>query len=270
MNPIPISSRDNQHLKLARKVRDVDRSEMIFVEGSRLVEEAVRSDLEIAEVFIAESAVSAPRGSDLVKTLEDRGIPVFALSEKLFASISDTKGPQGIALLCRRPETTFQKFAATPQKVGDLPIYIYLNEVNNPSNLGAITRTAEAAGASGILVSDRSSDIFSPKALRAAMGSTFRTKIWANATFDEAARWAKTECLLLTAADAHAGTAYTEVDWTRPLLLIFGSEGHGLSGDVLAAIEEPVSIPMKGGVESLNLAVSSGILLFEAVRQNAR
>lgn len=269
MNRTPITSRDNQHLKQARKIRDGDRSGLIFVEGLRLVKEALLSDIDIVEVFITESALTGPHGDDVIKILEETRFSTFELSENLFASISDTKGPQGIALLCRRPETTFQKFAAKRESVGNMPIYIYLSEINNPSNLGAIARTAEAAGAGGVIVSNRSSDIFSAKALRAAMGSTFRMTIWESATFDEAAAWARTQGLVLTAADSRAASAYTEVDWTKPRLLVLGSEGHGLGSDVLASVDEAVRIPMKSGVESLNLAVSSGILLFEAVRQNA-
>ena len=258
-----ISSRDNQRLVNARKVRDGRVDGRVFIEGRRLVEEALRSGVEIEECFFA----SGFGDDDLVYAAAEKARNTFELSEKLFDSIADTKNPQGIILIAKRPSggsAGIEKRLGTGQ-----PIVLFLKEINNPANLGAILRTAEAAGVAGVIVSENSSDIYSPKALRAAMGSSLRLPVWEDASFADVMKWAGERNLTTTATDIGASHLYTDVDWKRPRLLIFGSEAYGLAVEDIAAVDETILIPMENGVESLNLAVSAGIILFEAKRQNA-
>ena len=144
---------------------------------------------------------------------------------------------------------------------------IFLSEINNPSNLGAIFRTAEAAGAAGIIISPDSADVFSTKAIRSAMGANLRLPACENVAIEEVLAWAAKKNLVPTAADISGGVSYTQIDWKVPRLLIFGSEAHGLNDAERDSIEEVINIPMENGVESLNLAVACGIVLFEAKRQ---
>jgi TrmH family RNA methyltransferase len=148
-------------------------------------------------------------------------------------------------------------------------IVVYLNKINNPSNLGAVMRTAEAAGATGIITSPGSVDAFSPKSLRASMGSAFRLPIVQNIPLIDAHHWAKENGMTCVAADISGGISYTAVDWNGPKLLVLGSEAHGLSDKDLNLIDEKIVIPMHAGVESLNLAVSAAVILFEAARQRS-
>lgn len=258
-----ITSRDNRRLVNARKVRDGKASGRMFVEGRRLVEEALRSGLVIDEAFVAEGFGDL----EMVEAVREMAGSMAEVSASVFDSVADTKQPQGIILIAKRPEN---KIAALESKLtsGGLPIVIFLSEINNPANLGAIMRTAEAAGVAGVIVSANSADAFSPKATRAAMGSNFRLPIIENADFDEVLQWAAGRELITTAADISAECSYLEVDWKTPRLLVFGSEAHGLGRNEMAAMDETVGIPMENGVESLNLAVSAGIILFEAKRQN--
>jgi len=144
---------------------------------------------------------------------------------------------------------------------------LFLSEINNPSNLGAILRTAEAVGVNGVIISENSADAFSAKSARSAMGANFRLTVRENANLKDVLLWAKKKNLVTTAADINTKNAYTQIDWKIPRLLIFGSEAHGLSVEDLKMIEEAIYVPMENGVESLNLAVSCGIILFEAKRQ---
>ena len=264
MNEIEkITSRDNQRLVNARKVRDGKGEGRIFVEGKRLVQETLRSGIEIEECFFR----SGFEDDDLLYAVADRAAGTIELSEKLFDSIADTKNPQGIILIAKRP---VGDASAIEDRLGSgLPIVVFLKEINNPANLGAILRTAEAAGVAGVIVSENSSDIYSPKALRAAMGSSLRLPVWEDASFADVMKWAGERNLTTTATDIGASHLYTDVDWKRPRLLIFGSEAHGLAVEDIASVDETILIPMENGVESLNLAVSAGIILFEAKRQNA-
>lgn len=151
----------------------------------------------------------------------------------------------------------------------EFPLVILLHQINNAANLGAVLRTAEAAGISGVVLTKNSTGAFAPKALRGAMGASFRLPIWMNADFFEALDWADRAGLVSVCADARAEKSYTEIDWKMPRLVIFGSEAHGLSEREKASVIEEMKIPMENAVESLNLAVSSGVILFEAMRQLA-
>ena len=265
-----IESRDNPRLKHARKVRDGHELEQIYVEGLRLAEEAIRSDLLVEACFYAASFGDTDRKRDLVAAVSWRSSEVFEIPDKLFSSIADTKSAQGIVMLCRRPKAdrnAFEKSFSLEKHA--VPLVVMLTEVNNPSNLGAVIRTAEAAGAAGLIVSRNSADAFSPKALRAAMGSAFRLPIWEEADVDEAFEWARSAGCRTIAASGDGEVEYTTVDWLRPSLLIFGSEAHGVDQNAISKTDITVRIPMSKSVESLNLAVSAGVVLFEARRQNA-
>ena len=259
-----ITSRDNRRLANARKIRDGKEPTRIFVEGRRLAEEALRSKLEFDECFVVEGF----RGDDLIEAFSVRTDRIAELPERIFQTIADTNQPQGIVVIAKRPETSSVEIESRLPS-GGLPIVVFLKEVNNPSNLGAILRTAEAADVAGVILSEKSADVFSPKALRAAMGASFRLPIWENVRFTEVLEWANRRNLITTASDISDGETHIKTDWTLPRLLIFGSEAHGLDETNLASVSEKIRIPMANEVESLNLAVSAGIILFEAKRQNS-
>jgi len=262
MHDIPkIVSRENGRLIHARKVRDGKvRSEM-FIEGRRLVSEALSSDLVIDECFVSDDF----RDLELLDAVSRRTEAIAQISARLFVSVADTDHTQGIIVVAKRPQGLAEKIESR-LGVSSLPIVVFLKEINNPSNLGAVLRTAEAAGVAGVIVSTHSAEVYSPKALRAAMGASFRLPIWTDAELGEVLRWAKAKNLRTTATGASSVTGYTEIDWKIPRLLIFGSEAHGLSESEMSGTEEKIRIPMESGVESLNLAVSAGIMLFEAKR----
>lgn len=257
-----ITSRDNSRLSHARKVRDGKISGEIFLEGLRLVEEALRSDVTLKECFYTERFAESLRASDVLDRISSAGVPAHQISESLFDSIADTKTSQGIAVTAARPETGR----------GQMPdvengLFIYLSEVNDPANLGAVFRTAEAAGVDGLILSSGSADTFSPKALRASMGSNLRIPVWEKTEFQSVLGFVREKGLRTVAADLSGTIGHPDIDWREASLIVFGSEAHGLTEEVLREMNAIFQIPMKNGVESLNLAVSAGIVLFEAVRQ---
>ena len=266
-----ITSRENPKIKLARKVRDGGRSaDLIFIEGARLSEEALRSDLLISEIFFTQSFSESERGRGFLE--QAKQFNLNQVSENVFDSLSDTKHSQGIIVLSRRPETG-KSILENSLKNDELkfPHIVLLHQINNPSNLGAILRTCEAVGAAGgVIVTRNSADVFSPKALRGAMGAAFRLPLWTNADYFEALDWAKKKNFRSVCADVNSKTSYTEIDWKIPRLMVFGSEAHGLSEEERAAVDEGLIIPMENEVESLNLGVACGVILFEAKRQVER
>src|SRR6185312_14866474 len=149
-------------------------------------------------------------------------------------------------------------------------LIVVMHRINNPVNVGAIMRTAEAAGASGIIATAHTTDPFSPKSLRGAMGSAFRLPVWFGPNYDDVISWLKQRNIQAVCADVHATKTYDEVDWRKPSVLIVGPESSGLSSAEIALADGSVRIPMHGPAESLNVAVATGILLYEAARQRGK
>jgi len=255
-----ITSRDNSLLRQVRAVRDGKVDELIYVEGLRLCEEALRSRLTIEAVVVSEELLRKERVAAVIQELSQASKRFGSVSEKLLESVSYTKTPQGIIVLAQRPESS-------EIQVGTNPLLVVLHQINNPVNVGAILRTSEAAGAAGVIATKNTSDPFSPKSLRGAMGSAFRLPIWSGPSYIEVIEWCRQRGIAIICAAVEATTAYTEIDWSRPSALILGPESTGLTAEELELADRRVSIPMKGMAESLNVAVAGGVLLFEAARQ---
>jgi TrmH family RNA methyltransferase len=264
---VKITSRDNSLLRRARVVRDGRVDELIFVEGLRLCEEALASSLDLEAVIYSDHIAQKPRAAKLITQLSERANTSASVSEKLLESISYTKTPQGIVLLAKRPPSDVANLTKRqPAK----PLIVILHETNNPVNVGAVVRTAEAAGATGLIATANTADPFSPKALRGAMGSAFRLPIWSGGTFAEAMAWCGGRRIQTVCADISAAATFSDVDWRKPSALLVGRESAGLVEEELASADVAVRIPMKGATESLNVAVATGVILYEAARQRAR
>ena len=262
-----ITSRDNSLLRVARAVRDGKNTEYIFVEGLRLCEEALRSALEIEALIVSEELLRKERAAGAITELDHAAERSASVSEKLLESISYTKTPQGIVVLARRPESSEKRLTGGIDKNA---LIVVLHQINNPVNVGAILRTAEAAGAGGVITTRNTSDPFSPKSLRGAMGSAFRMAVWSGPSYEETIEWCRKRKIDIVCADAEASLAHTDFNWTRATALILGPESTGLTDAETASANHVVRIPMHGAVESLNVSVAAGILLFEAARQRAQ
>jgi TrmH family RNA methyltransferase len=259
-----ITSRDNSLLRQARAVRDGKVEELIYVEGLRLADEALRSGLTLEAVIYSDQIARKENAAKLIEAISAVSHRAGSVSEKLLESISYTKTPQGIVVLADRPESSVQRL--TDAVDGD-SLLVVLHQINNPVNVGAILRTAEAAGADGVITTKNTSDPFSPKSLRGAMGSAFRLPIWRDAEFMDVIDWCRNRRISTISTDASAETPYTAINWKKSAALILGPESTGLAENELSEAEEIIAIPMHGAVESLNVSVAAGIVLFEAARQ---
>ena len=259
-----ITSRDNALLRQARAVRDGKADNLIFIEGLRLSEEALRSDLTLDSVIVSDELARKEKARNLIHELEAITDRTAVVSEKLLESISYTSTPQGIVVLAARPDNGEKHL---DDNMKHPALVVVMHRINNPVNVGAILRTAEAAGATAAIATRESSDPFSPKALRGAMGSAFRLPIWYGPTYGSAIGWCKDRGIATVCAELHAHTRHDEVDWKPASALILGPESHGLSSAEIALADQSVRIPMKGEAESLNVAVAAGVLLYEAARQ---
>jgi RNA methyltransferase, TrmH family len=259
-----ITSKDNSLLREARAVRDGKIEEMIFVEGLRLCEEAVNSQLPIYTLIFSDELAQKPKPAELIEKFSAASERVAIVSEKLLASISYSKTPQGIVMLAARPEMSQEHLSA---RQSESPLIVVMHRITNPVNVGAILRTAEATGVTGAIATENATDPFSPKALRGAMGAAFRLPIWFRPSYREVIEWCSQRGLKTVCAALDSATVYTEIDWTVPRALILGPETSGLTRAEIGAAAEATRIPMREPVESLNVSVAAGVLLYEAARQ---
>ena len=259
-----ITSRHNAVVRHTRAVREGKIQDLIFIEGVRLCEEAVRAALIIEDVLYTERFMEDARGAQLLAELRQVCQRINMVSQNVLTFVSDTKTPQGILLLARRPQVDRNALLG---KSGDKPLIVIMHQVGNPSNAGAMLRVAEAAGATGAIATEGSTDLFSPKALRGAMGSSFRLPLWTRARFDEVIVWCAEHGIRTIGTDVRALQSHTEIDWRSARAIIVGAEAGGLAETEKAAVDVNIRIPMRPPVESLNVAVALAIALYEAARQ---
>jgi TrmH family RNA methyltransferase len=264
MQPEIITSRDNSLLRHVRAVRDGRVDDSIFVEGMRLCEEALTSGLKIHAVVFSDEIARKQKPAELIEKLAAACDRLVCVDEKLLTHISYSKTSQGILLLAARPDSSEDRLT---HEQPDNSLIVIMHRITNPVNVGAILRTAEATGATGAIATENATDPFSPKALRGAMGAAFRLPIWYRPGYPQALEWCAQRGIKTVCADLNAKKNYTEFDWTVPCALILGPETAGLSSAEIAAANDAIKIPMREPVESLNVSVANGVLLYEAARQ---
>ncbi|HEY8188755.1 MAG TPA: RNA methyltransferase [Pyrinomonadaceae bacterium] len=266
MKPEIITSRDNSLLRHTRAVRDGKVEDEVYVEGMLLCEEALTSGLKIHAVIFSDEIARKKKPAELIEQLSNASDRLVCISEKLLSYVSYSKTSQGILLLASRPETSEEQFT---NKQLEPSLIVVMHRITNPVNAGAILRTAEATGSTGAVATENATDPFAPKALRGAMGAAFRLPIWYRPTYPQMLDWCKQRGVKTVCADLAAQRSYTELDWTGPCALILGPETSGLSASEIAAADVAVKIPMRAPVESLNVSVAAGVMLYEAARQRS-
>ncbi len=264
MSDLLITSRENPAIKLATAVREGRDRDRIFIEGLRLSEEAIDANLRIETVFFVQDQLLKARGSELLDRLQSTNARIIETTSRILDGISDTKNPQGIVLVATRPVDRTLSDISTAKKPLLLAI---LHKVGNPANTGGILRTAEAAGVSAVLATEGTADIYSPKSLRASMGSAFRLRVIQKLSFEQAIEECRARGLAVIGTAPDADLSYTQLDWTNPTAVVLGSEAFGLDRDELNQLDRTVTVPMNPPVESLNVAATAAIIFFEAARQ---
>ncbi len=255
-----ITSPANERLKQARRVRDGRQDDLIFVEGERLIEECLQSDLVLKECF--HSPEASPRAEKILTELANRNCPLLPTADAVLATISDTVNTQGLIVIAERPTAALDQLMTTDGLV------VCLDAVQDPGNFGAIVRTAESAGVVGVISLKGSVDAFAPKTLRSAMGSAFRLPIVTDVGADELAEKARSAGLKIVATAAEAETVYSDFNWQQPAIIVFGNEANGIRQELLERCDARIRIPLQAPVESLNVSAAAAVILFEAARQS--
>jgi TrmH family RNA methyltransferase len=255
-----ITSRQNPLVKRAQRIRSGTEPGYMFVEGVRLIEEAFDAGLPVEALIYTPTFAGDERGSELLDHVARRRCRGAIVPQRVMEAICDVESPQGAVALVIQPRFEIEDVFA-----GEAPV-VLLEGLQDPGNVGTILRTAEAAGAAGAVTTPGTSEPYAPKALRASMGSAFRLPVARRVTVEEAVEVARARRMPVLAASMGA-TRYTEADLRGPFLLLVGNEGAGLSAATLSAADRVVSVPLHGPVESLNAAIATAVILFEAARQ---
>src|SRR5262245_16553031 len=260
-----ITSSSNDRLKHARRVRDGREPGLIFVEGERLIEECLQSGLKLTACF--HTPDPNPRAQKIIAEMARRDCPLFPATIAALETVSDTVNTQGLIVIAERPQSGFDRTLAA--RDGVAPLIVCLDTARDPGNFGTIVRTAEAARASGVVATKGSVDAFSPKTLRSSMGSAFRLPVVTGVESEELLTRIRAAELRVVATAASGETAYSDYNWRRPTMVIFGAEASGVRQELLERCDERLRIPLRAPVESLNVAAAAAVVLFEAVRQRA-
>jgi TrmH family RNA methyltransferase len=257
-----VQSKQNSRLKdlrraLAHPGRDA--SGLAGIEGPNLLEEALRASLRVTTVFVAQGSEQLLEGFALPAETE-----VLLLPRELLDSALATETPQPVAALIEPPAWSWADVLGGANKTA--PLIVVLAGLQNPGNLGTILRSAEAFGATGILSLPGTVSEWNPKAVRASAGSVFRLPLLAVSAEDCFTRLRKASVKIWTTA-VHGAEAADCIDLRGPVALMIGNEGNGVPQELAAQADGAVTIPCPGPVESLNAAVASSVLLYEASRQ---
>ena len=260
-----ITSRRHPLVQAARDARAGGADQPLLLDGWHLLVEAVAAGLSVDAVVVDRPPADATAARAL-DALTKGGAQVMRASADLLQAMSPVRTPSGVVALARRPEMSLTRvFAAGPAFV------LAALDVQDPGNMGALVRTAEAAGATGVVAVGASADPLGWKALRASMGSAFRmplARVDAIGAVVDAARAVRSTVVALVPRD---GAAPDAIDAGRPVLLVMGGEGAGLPREVVARADLAVTLPMRPPVESLNVAVAAGLALYAvAARRPAR
>jgi len=268
-----ITSTANHRIRTIRSLtrrKERDTLGLAYVEGIRPVIEAIESGADLETVVIASDLLTSDRAYSVLSDLQQRtqspsyqhlNIEYLEVSARVFRSISNRDGPQGIAAVVRQRWEQLEDV-----HLRDEDCWVALVEIADPGNLGSILRSCDATGVDGVIVLGTSADPYDRTALRASSGTTFTRRL-VRSNWDSFTAWARSEGVAITGASGDAIQSYRGANYSSKSVLLMGSERKGLSQEQREACTNLVSIPMLGKTDSLNLAVATTLILYEQLHQ---
>ena len=247
--------------RAAASGRAIDADE-ILLDGVHLIEEAIAAGVVVEIAAFTTATAHSGEGGLLAARLDAGGTRILAVSEGVMEALSPVRTPAGVVAIGRHASSPLDDVFVPPPA-----LVVGIAGVQDPGNVGAIIRAAEAAGATGVVVTEASANPFGWKALRGAMGSAFRIPVASGIAVPLLLHTARAHGARRIATVPAGGLELSVCDLTSAVLVLVGSEGHGLDADTIQAADERLHISMAAQVESLNVAVAAGVILFEARRQ---
>lgn len=259
-----IESTSNPRIKELVKLRDRahrDSAGIVLIEGYRELLRAVDAGVRVSELYFCETFFLGENEPELIRRAADGGAAVFSVAETPFRKISYRDRPDGLIAIAQPVTRTLASLS-----LSRVPLLVIAQAIEKPGNLGAILRSADAAGTDGVLVCDGTTDVNNPNVVRASTGTLFTVPVVQTTTGD-AITWLRKHGIRIVAATPHASTCYAGIDFKRPCAIAVGAEQYGLRNDLLEQADDRVRIPMAGVADSLNVSTAATLLLFEAARQ---
>lgn len=259
-----ITSVQNQRVKDAARLRDRRQREKqgrTLIDGGREIERAFRSGIEILEVFLCDGFCHENAHQTLINALEDARIPVLGCSPEVFAKVSFGERAEGVVAVATTPHRTLADLTVTAPR-----LVAVLVGLEKPGNVGAVLRSADAAGVSAVIIADGCTDLFNPNAIRASLGTIFAVPV-CEATSQETLAWLRSHKFRMFAARVDGAIDYTRADFREPAAIILGSESEGLPSDWQGSDITAIQLPMRGIADSLNVSATAAVLFYEVVRQ---
>ena len=261
---ITITSRHNPFVQQCRDLargRSASNGE-VLIDGLHLLSDALAAGVPVSAAAAPEAFWQSPAGAPLADALRGAGAMLYTGNPAVLEAASPVKAPTGIVAIARWEPADLPRVLAT-----EPALVVCAVRVQDPGNVGAIIRTAEAAGATGAVMTAGSADPFGWKALRGSMGSAFRLPVSAGTRAESVLAEARQRGVRIVSTSPSGGASLHDVDLTGPVMILVGGEGAGLPGLLQASADVLLNIPMRAPVESLNVAVAAAVILYEAYRQ---
>lgn len=259
-----ITSRANPLIKELRALQQKKFREQrgeFLVEGIQPVLQALQSGAPVRMLLWASELLTSKTAREAVREQERAGVRIVQVSPHVLEALTEREHPTGLAAVVRIAPRSLDDL-----RVDNTAIFVALHQVSNAGNLGTILRTADAVRARGVILIGAVTDPYAPSAVTASRGAVFSVPIVRIDKAEEAMEWSRRRGVRPVTTSDHAATLYWEANLSTPVMLVFGNEGEGLDAHLITQ-GQPVRIPMAGAVDSLNLAVAAGVLLYECVRQ---
>ncbi len=261
---ITITSSQNKLIKevisLQTKSKERRKSKTIVIEGKKEINLAVRAGVKLIKILFCSEIISFNEVEEIVKD-QITALDIYEVSEPVFAKISYRETTGGVVALAEMPEKSIDEL-----KVNSQSVFIILESVEKPGNLGAICRVADAAQVDGLIICDPLTDIYNPNSIRSGLGCVFTVDV-VTSGFEETISWLKGNNIKTYAAELTAAEFYQNTDLKGKIALIFGTEATGLTDKWINNADKRIKIPMRGLIDSLNVTASVAVLTFEAMRQ---
>jgi|tagenome__1003787_1003787.scaffolds.fasta_scaffold20597625_2 TrmH family RNA methyltransferase len=265
--PSRITSRQNSQVKDVVRLRDgrVRRQNHQFIiDGTREISRALASGIRPLKAFICDELCQSVECREAKKAVETQGAEVFQVSPDVHAKLAFGDRNEGIIVVAEAPRRALADIQLPAN-----PVVAVLERIEKPGNVGAILRSADAAGVDAVIIADGRTDLYNPNTIRASLGTVFRQNI-CEASSAEAIDWLGSKGLAIIAARPDATTLYTDANLRTGVAIVLGSEAAGLSDAWAAAGATAVRLPMHGLADSLNVSTTAAVLFYEALRQRNR
>ena len=259
-----LTSLQNPKVKRAFALRDRrerDREGVTILEGYRELTRAHAAGIPIRETFFCREMFVGENNNALLDTLRDAGSAIYECSANVLRKIAYRERPEGLIAIAEMKRKGLDEIPAKPDG-----LYLVAETIEKPGNLGSILRSADAVGATAVIVCNKQTDIFNPNVIRASTGAIFSMPL-AETTSEEALAWLRNLGIKTLAATPHTHLYHTDVDMKQGVAIVVGAEQYGLSDYWMNSADLQVLIPMLGKMDSLNVATAATILLYEAARQ---